>query len=92
MTLKTWWKRRKGWEKGGMIFSIIGISISIRLSNCSGEGDAICWSLAYLSYPAFLISNLLPNVVYGLAIVVLIIIQYFLIGALIGFIIGKGKK
>jgi len=89
-SLKTKWQRLKYWQKGGVIGFIVGLGIVYSIINCSGE-TTLCWSLLLLTATSVMISNLFSHEILNPIFIFSVLIQYFLIGALIGLIIGKVK-
>ena len=91
------WKKLPSWVKGGIIGGIIGIIpliyvvIWLVILKNSTLSDIVL-------FPVNLVDNLLSTFLYsggdmgGIIVLFIAPIFYFLIGALIGFIVGKLKK
>lgn len=87
------WKNWPGWVKGGVIIDIIYIILFLIFI----RGEPL--NLIILEFPAFPILMLLPFIGVelsggsGLAFLFLILlIYYFILGAIIGYIIGRIKQ
>jgi hypothetical protein len=89
----------KAWLKGGIIGAILGLIFSLFYISKSGQNINILIKIIdFILTPVGFVSKLFPCSGEGCMGVALIIIPLlsilycFLIGALIGFIIGKFKK
>ena len=98
------WKKLPYWLKGGIIGGSIGLLLAI-FSNMGTFVLDISYprSLVYLSYPALYVSGLLIFSIigcksFGCVLLLmplfgfLVILQGFIIGAIIGWIVGKIKS
>jgi hypothetical protein len=90
MKPKKFWNKLKYWQKGGIIFSLLGILISILAFNCSDT--PFCWGVFIATMPVSFASTPSTYDIQPFVLPVFITVQYFLIGALIGLIMGKVKK
>ena len=85
----------KSWLKGGIINLIIFIvllTLSITFPN-SDVGNVFSWILLVLGLPAFLLSKFISIGFGSFSSFFILVIPYsFLLGALIGWVIGKVKS
>jgi hypothetical protein len=101
MKLKTWWQGLKYWQKGGIIGALVPIILLALSFFCvsiiSGDESIFC-TIPLVPISFFFVFDILvrfdflPNKIVMIFYYLFSIVIYFLIGALIGLIIGKLKK
>lgn len=90
---KSWWKKLKGWQKGGLVGGLFGLITS----PCALAGFEIKWIREHFHKPLLNLNTFFTGchtecvymyLVYPIAYIILCI----LVGVLIGYVITKIKK
>ena len=96
--IKKWWKRRKYWQKYGIIGSLIHVLITLAIIESSKNCAELCINplnllLAHVIIPALLITETLiistSDNIFNITILILSAIAGFIIGAVVGMIKDK---
>jgi len=95
--LKEWWKKLEYWKKGGVIGLIVGIILGTSTILCAlsnfGEGCLPLIVFWLFWFPFEKIFEKIPgSIAYAIFGYGFFIIEYAIVGALIGFIISKIRK